>query len=99
MSEAKRHRCPECRAYHMGFTEKCGDCLAEAGFRKSPVYGTEIVIPRLDSVGTAVTKSRVENVTTPLESVSHGGRRPGAGRKRKHASNAARLRAWRGKKA
>ena len=92
MSEAKRHRCPECRGFHTGFTDKCGGCLAEAGFRRSPVYGTEIVIPRLESVGTAVTKSRVESVTG-----THGGRRPGAGRKRKHASNAARQAAWREK--
>ena len=42
MTEAKRHRCPECRAYHMGFTEFCGWCLAQgrgtkAGNNVTPV--------------------------------------------------------------
>ena len=89
MSEgAKRHRCPECGESHMGFTELCGFCLASMvveGVRTGKIKGP---FPVTQS-------SSVENVTAPLESVSHGGKRQGAGRKRKYESNAARLRAWR----
>jgi hypothetical protein len=82
MSESKRHKCPVCGEFHTGFTEKCGWCL----------YAEPMVAARA--------RARVMKSSEPeqqLESVSHGGKRPGAGRKRKHANGAARLRAWREK--
>lgn len=82
MKRPKLHKCPECKRQHTGFTEICGDCIADTlrGAVATAVEGRPVTI---------VTSRPITNnqVPEPLNNQDgkhlHGGKRIGAGRPKK----------------